>query len=434
MKNEIVRLECIDITVEGQGICKKDGLVIFVKDMIPNEVADVKIIAIKKKIAYGLIDKLVVSSPYRIKSICPISYKCGGCDFHYVAYPFQLKLKKQILISTYKNANIDILVHDVMACDYPYFYRNKTQIPVKNHQFGFYRKHSNDIVTFSKCYVQTELSNAIYNDLKNILLQERIDDYFRHIVIKHAQGTNQIMIGFIVKDFNISRINKVIKLITNKYPQIKSIILNLNKRNDNVILGDAEKTLYGENFIMDTFDGLKFKISLKSFYQINYYQMQKLYALVKKIADINNENKLLDLFSGIGTISLYMARYCKEVSGVEIVKEAVANANDNAKINNIKNVKFYLDDANCDLTKYLFDKDILIVDPPRKGLDKKLIDSIIKTGIKKIIYISCNPATQARDLNYFKAYYDFNEVYPVDMFPFTVHVETVVLMSRIEGK
>lgn len=430
MKNEIIRLECVDITVDGQGVCKKDGLVVFVKEMIPGEVADVKIIANKKTLAFGIIDKLIVTSPFRIKPDCPISYKCGGCDYRYISYDYQLELKKQILVSTYKNADLDVKIHDVLGSDDPFFYRNKVQVPVRDHKFGFYRKFSNDIVEFDKCYVQTELSNIIFDDIKNSLLNKKIDQYFRHILIKHARGTDEVMVGFIVKDFNIPKIDEVTDELTTKYSQIKSVILNLNTRNDNVILGDEEKILFGIEYIVDEFDGLKFKISLKSFYQINYHQMQKLYATARDLANVNKDTRLLDLFSGIGTISLFMAKYCKEVTGVEIVKAAVENAKDNAKLNNITNATFYLDDARCDLSKYLKDKDVLIVDPPRKGLSKELIDSIIKTNIEKIIYISCNPATQARDLNLFKEHYNFSDIYPVDMFPFTTSCETVVLMGK----
>ena len=430
MKNEIIRLECVDITVDGQGVCKKDGLVVFVKEMIPGEVADVKIIANKKTLAFGIIDKLIVASPHRIKPDCPISYKCGGCDYRYISYDYQLELKKQILVSTYKNADLDVKIHDVLGSDDPFFYRNKVQVPVRDHKFGFYRKFSNDIVEFDKCYVQTELSNTIFDDIKNSLLNKKIDQCFRHILIKHARGTDEVMVGFIVKDFNIPKIDEVTDELTTKYSQIKSVILNLNTRSDNVILGDEEKILFGREYIVDEFDGLKFKISLKSFYQINYHQMQKLYATARDLANVNKDTRLLDLFSGIGTISLFMAKYCKEVTGVEIVKAAVENAKDNAKLNNITNATFYLDDARCDLSKYLKDKDVLIVDPPRKGLSKELIDSIIKTNIEKIIYISCNPATQARDLNLFKEYYNFSDIYPVDMFPFTTSCETVCLLSN----
>ena len=432
MKNDIIRLECIDITVDGQGVCKKDGLVVFVKEMIPGEIADVKIIADKKNMAYGIIDKLIVSSKHRIKPDCPISYKCGGCDFRYIDYYYQLELKKKILESTFKNAKVDINVNDIIPCDSPLAYRNKVQVPVRDHKFGFYRKFSNDIVEFDTCYVQTDLENNILKDVKGFLLNYKIDSYFRHILIKHSQGTNEVMLGFIVKDLKVPHLNEIVDSITNRYSEIKSVILNLNTRNDNVILGDKEIVLFGNNYIIDEFEGLRFKIAFKSFYQVNYSQMIKLYNKAKQLANVDSNTRLLDLFSGIGTISLFMAKYCKEVTGVEIVKEAVDNAKDNAKLNNITNATFYLDDARADLSKYLKDKDVLIVDPPRKGLSNDLIDSIKNTNINKIVYISCNPATLARDLKLFEDKYELSNAYPVDMFPYSTHVETVVLLSKGE--
>ncbi|MBR0461091.1 MAG: 23S rRNA (uracil(1939)-C(5))-methyltransferase RlmD [Erysipelotrichaceae bacterium] len=434
MKNDILELECIDITVDGQGVCRKDGLVVFVKEMIPGEKGLVKIIAEKKNCAYGIIDELTLSSPYRIKPDCPIAYKCGGCDYRYIAYDHQLVLKKRVLEATFRNMGLDVHVNDIIKCDDPYHYRNKVQVPVRDHKFGFYRKFSNDIVEFDTCYTETELANNIFNDVKKIIRQLRTDSYFRHILIKHAQGTGEVMLGLIVRDFKVPDIDKLVETITDTHDCIKSVILNKNDREDNVILGEEEKVLYGRNYIIDEFEGLRFRIAFKSFYQVNYQQMIKLYKLARDLAKPDKDTRLLDLYSGIGTISLFMAGYCREVTGVEIVKEAVDNAIENARMNSIDNAKFYLDDARADLSKYLIDKDVVIVDPPRKGLSEKLINSLIKSGINRVVYISCNPATLARDLVLLKDDYDFSEIHPVDMFPFTTHVECVALLKRIEQK
>lgn len=430
MKNEIIYLKCIDISVEGQGICKKDGFVYFVKEMLPGEEGDIKIIAEKKNMAFGIIDSLKVVSPYRVKTECPIAYKCGGCDYRYVSYDYQLVLKKKTLESTFKNMGLDTKVEDVLGCEDPLYYRNKVQVPVKNSEFGFYRKYSNDIVEFDECFIQTRFSNEVFKEVKRIILELNISSYFKHVLIKHAQGTSEIMIGLIVKDFNVPKLDELVNKITHKFKQVKSIILNLNTRDDNVILGEKEKVLFGDSYITDEFVGLKFKISFKSFYQVNYQQMIKLYTLAKDLANLNKEDRVLDLFSGIGTISLFMSRYVKEVTGVEIVEEAVDNAKENTKINGIKNATFYLDDARADLSKYLKDKDVVFVDPPRKGLSKDLISSIINSEINKIVYISCNPATLARDLSLFKEHYNISTIHPVDMFPYTVHVENVCVLSK----
>ena len=236
------------------------------------------------------------------------------------------------------------------------------------------------------------------------------------------------MLGFIVNTFDID-LNNVINYLTDKYKNIKSIILNLNDKDTNVILGTDEKILYGRDYIYDIYDGIKVKLSLKSFYQVNYQQMLKLYAKVKELADISSNDEVLDLYCGIGTISLYMARFVKHVTGVEIVEAAINNAKDNAKMNNINNVDFILADASKDMDEYIKNKDLVILDPPRKGISKQLIDSLINNKVNKIVYVSCNPATLNRDLDLLSEHYNVSNIYPVDMFPYTIHVECVCVLK-----
>lgn len=426
MKNDIVRAKCIDMSVDGQGIAKANDLVIFVKGMIVDEQADVKIIAEKKNYAFGIIDKLIVESPYRIKSDCPISYKCGGCDYRYIDYNYQLILKKKVLDNTLKG----YIVNDIIPDDNPYYYRNKVQIPVKDHQMGFYRKFSNDVVVFDDCKIESRIANDIISDLKILLVDRKIDKYFRHILIKHAQGTDEVMVGFIVNKFDLD-LNDIVTYLVNKYSNIKSIILNLNDKNTNVILGDKEKVLYGNDYINDIYDGIKVKLSLKSFYQVNYNQMLKLYSKIKEFSNVSKSDNVLDLYCGIGTISLYLARFAKKVTGVEIVEPAVLNARDNAIENGLNNTEFILADAGKNMDEYIKGKDIVVVDPPRKGITNELINSLVNNKVNRIVYVSCNPATLARDLDLLKDYYNINEIQPIDMFPWTTHVETVVLMSKV---
>ena len=417
------------MSVDGQGIAKVNNLVIFVKGMIIDEEADIKIIAEKKNYAFGIIDKLIVESPYRIKSNCPISYKCGGCDYRHINYDYGLKLKKNVLINTLKNYQIK----DIIGDENPYYYRNKVQIPVKDHQMGFYRKFSNDVVVFDDCLIESKIANEIISDLKVELVNRKIDKYFRHILIKHAQGTDEIMVGFIVNNFNID-LSEIVSLLTNKHKNIKSIILNLNDKDTNVILGNEEKVIYGNDYINDIFDGIKIKLSLKSFYQVNYKQMLKLYAKIKEFSNVTKNDNVLDLYCGIGTISLYLARYAKHVTGIEIVESAIKNAIDNAKTNNMNNVDFVLSDASKKMDKYIEGKDLVVVDPPRKGLSNELINSLINSNVNKIVYVSCNPATLARDLDLLSSTYGVGDIQPVDMFPWTVHVECVVGMQRKDNK
>ena len=425
MKNDILRCKCIDMSVDGQGIAKSNDLVVFVKEMIKGETADVKIIAEKKNYSFGIIDKLIEPSSHRVKSDCPISYKCGGCDYRYIDYEYQLKLKKEVLVNTFKGYE----VKDIIPDDDPYYYRNKVQIPVRDKMMGFYRKFSNDIVEFDDCLIESKLANMIIKDLKKLLIEKHIDSKIRHIVIKYGEGTDELMLCFVVNTFDID-LNEIVDYLTHKYPQIKSVLLNLNDKKTNVILGEKEKLLYGRDHIYDIFDGIKVKISLKSFYQVNHDQMIKLYQKIYELSEVTKDDDVLDLYCGIGTISLYIARYAKHVTGVEIVEAAVNNARDNAKTNNINNCDFVLADARKGMDTYIENKDIVIVDPPRKGISPELIDSFISHGTKKIVYVSCNPATLARDLDLLKDHYNVSPIQPVDMFPFTTHCESLVVLEK----
>ena len=416
------------MSVDGHGIARADDLVIFVKGMIKGETADVKIISEKKNYSFGIIDKLIERSPYRIESDCNISYKCGGCDYRYIDYDYQLVLKKEVFINTLR----DFSVNDIIPDENREYYRNKVQIPVRDHKFGFYRKFSNDIVEFDDCKIESKLANSIFNDLKKLLLKNKLDKYFRHILIKHGKGTDEIMLGYIVNTFDID-LDDINRELIDRYPQIRSIILNLNTKDTNVILGDEEKVLFGRDHIFDIYDGIKVKISLKSFYQVNHEQMIKLYSKIRELADLKGNESVLDLYCGIGTISLFIARYVREVLGVEIVEQAIDNAKDNAIMNNIENASFICADATKKMDEYIKGKDIVIVDPPRKGISKDLIDSFISLKTQKIIYVSCNPATLNRDLQLLKDHYDISSIQPVDMFPFTTHVECVVCLQR-KGK
>lgn len=424
MKNDIVTGKCVDMSVDGLGIAKADNLVVFVKDMIKGETAQIRITKEKKNYAYGIIEKMIEASEHRIISDCPVAYKCGGCDYRHIDYDYQLKLKKEVLENTLKGFHVE----DIIPDDDPYYYRNKIQIPVRDGKMGFYRSYSNDIVEFDDCLIESELANRIIKDLKKDV--KDIEE-LRHIVIKHAKGTDEVMLGFVVKSFDVD-LEDIVRNITARYPQISSVIMNLNDKDTNVILGEKEKLLYGNSYIHDIYDGITVKISLKSFYQVNHRQMLKLYDLVRRLSGVNDQMNVLDLYCGIGTISLYMARYAKSVEGVEIVKEAVDNARDNAKLNNIDNTHFILADASKDMDRYIVNKDLVIVDPPRKGISKQLIDSLIANNVPNIVYVSCNPATLARDLKMLEKEYDISHIYPVDMFPFTTHVETVVLLSKVE--
>lgn len=422
MKNDIVIGKCVDMSVDGLGIARSDDLVLFVKGMIKGEQAQIKITKEKKNYAYGIIDRMIEASPHRIVPDCKIAYKCGGCDYRHIDYGYQLQLKKEVLENTLKGHHVE----DIIPADDPYYYRNKIQIPIRDGKMGFYRNYSNDIVEFDDCLIESELANRIISDLKE---RVRNISQLRHLIIKHARGTDEVMLGFVTRSFDID-LSDVTEYITGRYPQIRSVIMNLNEADTNVILGEKEKLLYGNSYILDVYDGIKVRISLKSFYQVNYDQMLKLYALVRRLSQVNEDMDVLDLYCGIGSISLYLSRYAKSVQGVEIVKEAIDNAVENAGMNDIRNVEFILADASRNMDRYIAGKDLVILDPPRKGISRDLIDSLILNGTRNIVYVSCNPATLARDLGFFENDYDISHIYPVDLFPFTTHVECAVKLTR----
>jgi 23S rRNA (uracil1939-C5)-methyltransferase len=428
MKNEIVRCRCVDMSVEGQGIARAGELVVFVKGLIKGEEADVKIIAEKKNYAVGIIDRLIVPSKHRITSDCPISYKCGGCDYRHIDYDHQLQLKKEVLVNTFRN----YVVKDIRPCEERTYYRNKVQIPVRDHKMGFYRKYSNDIVEFDDCLIESKIANQIIADMKKVLIGKPFEDKIRHIIVKHGKGSGEVMVAFIVKDMRID-LSEALAYLIDHYPQIRSVIMNLNDTDSNVILGSDEKVLYGRDHIFDIYDGIRVKLSLKSFYQVNYEMMLKLYKRVSELADLHKDSKVLDLYCGIGTISLYLSRHCGHVTGVEIVEAAVRNARDNAEMNGFANTDFILADASKNMDEYLLDKDVVIVDPPRKGISRELISSFIDKRVKKIVYVSCNPATLARDLEFLKDHYHISAIEPFDMFPYTIHSECLCVLDQKES-
>ena len=425
MKNDIVTGKCVDMSIDGLGIAKANDLVIFVKGLIKGEVAGIRITKEKSSYAYGIIDKLIEVSPHRKQLDCPVAYKCGGCDLRHIDYKYQLVLKKEILENILKPFKVENITED----DNPYYYRNKIQIPCRDSKMGFYRKYSNDIIEFDDCLLESKIANNIIYDLKKIIKDNPYYDSIRHFIIKHGKQSNEVMFAIVSNDFN-KDYKEIVDYLIDKYPNIKSIILNHNDKKTNVILGDEERVLYGRDYIIDIFEGIKVKIALKSFYQINHDMMIKLYNKVLQLAELDNDTRVLDLYCGIGTISLFLSRHCKEVTGIEIVKEAIDNAKENALMNNITNAEFVLADASKGMDEYLKDKDVLILDPPRKGISKELIDSIKKSDIKKIVYVSCNPVTLARDLKLLQDHFDIGIIYPFDMFGYTTHVENVVCLNR----
>lgn len=442
MKNiEVLQGKCVDYTFDGQGIVKINNRVIFVPSLLKDEEAEIEILYHKKDFDVGKIKKIIKFSPFRIVPKCKTSTSCGGCVFQNLDYKKQIDLKRDLVNNNLKNiAKTDKKVENFISMNDPYYYRNKVQVPFqydKQHRliYGFYKSKTHDVVYNPDCVIEDKRANKILADLRNLFISFNIEPYnedtrkgfIRHVLIKTSYYYDEIMVVLITNEIEFKNKNNFVKELIKLNPSIVTIIQNVNKRDTNVILGEKEIILYGKGYIKDKLLNTDFLISSKSFYQTNPIQTEKLYSLAIKKANLNKNDVVLDCYCGIGTISLIVSKYVKEVTGVEIVKDAIKDANNNKKLNNIKNVNFICMDAKDYIVENKFD--VIFVDPPRKGLEKELIDRILKLNIKKIIYISCDPGTLSRDLNLLKDKYQIDTIDCVDMFPFSFHIETVCSLS-----
>ena len=437
--------KCVDYTFDGKGIVKKDNRVIFVEGVLKDEEVEIEITHEGKNQTTGKLLKIMKSSLYRVKPFCPLAKDCGGCVLQHLQYEKQLEFKRnhvQDCINKFSKINIE--VNDCIGMDNPFNYRNKSQVPFsmdrKKICYGFYKLNTHKIIQMDHCYIQTEDANEILKTLADLMKRYKLSAYeedkrkgiFRHVLIKKGFATNEIMVVLITNVNSFPNRKEIVKDLVKKHPNIKTVVQNINTRDTNVILGEKEIVLYGNGYIEDILLGVKFKISSKSFYQVNPIQTATLYSKAIELADLNKNDRVLDTYCGIGTIGLIASKNVDEIIGVEIVKEAIKDAKNNAQINNITNANFVLGDASdfmVDLAKTSEKMDVVFVDPPRKGCDEKFLSSIMKLAPKKIVYISCNPSTLARDLGILKNKYNIIEIQPVDMFPHTYHIETIALLK-----
>ena len=448
-KNEYMRGQCIDYTHDGQGIVKIDGFPVFVKNMLLDEIGEIKIIKVLKNYAVGRLIQLEQASPYRTEPKCPLFKQCGGCQLQHLTKEGQQDFKtKRVKETLLKIGHCDIHVNPCLMMEDPWYYRNKVQVPVgKNGKHlitGFYKRHSNDIVPFDECLIQTKESNKLTRRVKELLTQVHEEPYdkvkkkgnIKHILIKYGYSTHELMLVFITYKKTIKNVNYIIQVLKKEFPHLKTIIQNRNPRHDNVILGDQIQTLYGPGYIEDQLLGNTYRISTHSFYQINPIQVEKLYQTAIDFAELKKSDVVLDAYCGIGTITLSLAKYVNYVYGVEIVEQAIQDAKDNALRNHISNVKFTCQDAG----EYMIDfvnqgkkVDVVMIDPPRKGCSQTFLEKLVYLKPQKIVYISCDVATQARDIAYLQTQgYKAIKCQPVDMFPQSHHIETICLMTMKE--
>lgn len=447
VKNSKYILDIIDITGSGEGIGKIDGFTVFVEGAIPEDKVEVKVKVVKKNYATGYIIKLLKSSPYRVAPKCKYFKWCGGCQTQDIDYNYQLEIKQKLITDNLTRIGKldlkDIEIKQIIGMTDPYNYRNKAQYKIDQEGLGFYQKKSHDIVNVKSCSIQSSLSDKTIKVLNEFIKNNHISIYneetgkgiLRGIVERVSYYNNEIMLIFVINGNDFKYKDELISYIKENLNNVVSIYFNINMNKTNVVLSANNKLAYGKSKIIDTIGDLKYEISPLSFFQVNPIQTKVLYDQVKALAQLTGKETVFDLYCGIGTISLYLSKEAKQIYGIEIVPEAIEDAKQNSQLNKINNVQFISgksEEKMPRLIKQGIRADVVIVDPPRKGCEETLLKAMVEMNPEKIIYVSCNPSTLARDLKILNDNgYKIQAVQPVDMFPHTGHVETVVMMSRV---
>ena len=446
-KNKEYEVEIIDNGFEGEGIAKFNDFTIFIPGAIKGEKCKILIVKVNKTFAFGKLLEVLEKSKYRVQADCSTYKRCGGCSLRHIQYEETLKIKRDMVQNLVnKTLNTKLLVNKTIGMEKPYHYRNKLQYPVgldKNDKpvIGVFANRTHEIIPVESCFIQNEKAEKVAKTVFEFIKENKITIYneqtrkgtVRHIIVKIGIKTDEIMCIIVTNDEKIEKENELVDAITSEFSKIKTIVKNINNKNTNVILGDKNVVLYGDGYIYDKLGKYTFKISPMSFYQTNPIQTEVLYQKAIDFAKLDKEDILCDLYCGIGTIGIFASSKVKQVYGIEIVKEAVEAAKENAKINNVDNIEFIAGDVEKAFKDLIETRGIkptaIIVDPPRRGLDETTINKILELEVEKFVYISCNPATMVRDLKIFEEKYDVKEIQPVDMFPFTSHVECCALLE-----
>ena len=446
-KNQVLTTEITDYTSAALGVCKVDGFVVFVKGALVGEVCEILILKVQTTHAYAKILKVIEPSPRRVEPKCPVADKCGGCSLWHMDYAEELRFKQaQVEQCFRKIAKSDIALEPIIPAENITGYRNKAQFPVGEQEdgrvvFGFYREKSHDIVAVEECLIQSEVANRLARAVAGWVKTSGVPLYnpdtktgiIRHILVKTGHKTGQTMLALVCAQKNVPELEKLVEKVLKKAPKVVSVVLNINTSPNNAILGRQCINVYGREDITDNLCGLDFNISPLSFYQTNSPQAEKLYNTALDFAQIDKDTQVLDLYCGTGTITLCAAARAKRAIGIEIVPQAIEDAKENAKMNRVENAEFFCADA-AGFAQIIEEKGInpgvVIVDPPRKGLDQAAIDQLLQLGAEKLVYISCNPATLCRDIALLEEGYKIERAVPVDLFPRTVHVETCVLLTH----
>ncbi len=435
--------ECIDLDDFGKGLCRVDGKTVFVDNLLPKEKAEIETIYVNGKLKKTNLIKRLSNSKDRVKPFCKYFHQCGGCSIEHLKYEKQLEYKKnKVKNLLHKFANIDIEVCDTLGLNPPLYFRNKVQVPVANKNgkmiAGYYKEGSHDLIRIENCPIESKMANDIVQKTLEVLNKYHVPAYdtdrftgvVRHVLVKVSEVYNQALVVLVTATDRINGINSIVNDLKSSDSRIVSICQNINTCKTNVILGQKTRVLYGTGKIKDGLCGCDFLISTRSFFQTNLKMTEVLYNKALELAKISKDDIVLDAYCGTGSIGIIAAKYAKEVVGVEVEKSAVLDAINNAKINDVENISF----INMDCTEFIERRvnknayDIVVMDPPRAGSTKRFIDAVQKIEPKRIIYISCDPVTLARDLKEFNKY-RIDVVQPVDMFPHSFHIETIVALS-----
>lgn len=445
---EILQVQITDLTKNGEGVAHEDGMTIFIDRAIPEDLVVIQISKVKQQYLKGKIVKFLQPSQFRREQDCPYFEICGGCQWRHIDYLFQMQMKRQMVINHLKHiGQIDHakqLVQPVIGMKNPDYYRNKAQFKVSPAGIGYYKRKSHYVIPIQKCRTQSRVVgqkeiavvDQWINESRVTLYDEKKHRGCLRGIVFRSNRRGELLLSIIVSNESELDKNELIHFFTKKIPNIVSLSININAQKGNKILGKTTKVIWGRAYIIEDMCDCYFQISAASFFQVNTDQAEKLYQCVIKLADINRTQNVFDLYCGTGTIGLCLSKYTKQVYGIECVPEAVDDARENATRNNVHNISFYLGKAEDVLPTLLeqgINADLVILDPPRKGCAQSLINCLIQCGISKIIYVSCDSATMARDICLFtQGGYQIETVQPVDLFPQTGHVETVCLMSRVK--
>ena len=448
-KDDIVKVTIEDMSSEGLGVGRSDGLALFVKDTVIGDVAEVKVMKMKKTYGYARLMRLLSPSPDRVDAPCPVAKQCGGCQIQAMDYEAQLRFKENKVRGNLQRIGKfqEIPMEKIIGMEVPFRYRNKAQFPIgtdKNGKLiaGFYAGRTHSIIECKDCLLGNEINQKILEIVLKHMERHKISAYdektgkglVRHVMTRVGSKTGEVMVCIVMNGDSLPSSEELVRKLSG-IPGMASITLNINKEQTNVIMGRKLKLLWGKEYIEDEIGTVRFRISPLSFYQVNPLQTEKLYGKALEYAGLTGNETVWDLYCGIGTISLFLAQKAKKVYGVEIVPEAIADAKQNAKLNGITNAEFYVGKAEEVLPekyeKEQIKAEVIVIDPPRKGCEQTVLETMVRMAPERIVYVSCDSATLARDLKYLcENGYELKRVCPVDMFGNSVHVETVVLLSQ----